>query len=299
MKKRISIVTPSYQSAAVIEDCIRNVLEQNYENLEHVVVDGASTDGTVEILKRYPHLKWISEPDKGQSDAMNKALRLITGDYLLYLNADDRLLTGALSAIAPYLESDPDFVLGDVLVCMEGFVRRQTPSSTFRGMMFWWNFNSYCFNPVGYLYKPQVQRAVGGMNGDNHYDMDFEFLCSVALKFPILKVPVLMGTFEVAPGTKTYSVIELPPFERYKKVKQPSASKFYPHLNAFERLFYRVGLRRSLVFDQMRFYMKRSLRGGSRLGAIFFLTAAFLIAPIRIVNTAISVLRSRKYIRRN
>ncbi|TGK31137.1 glycosyltransferase [Leptospira gomenensis] len=295
----MSIITPSYQSSAVIEGCIRNVLEQGYENFEHVVIDGGSTDGTVDILKRYPHLKWISEPDKGQSDAMNKALRFVTGDYMLYLNADDRLLPGALSEVSPYLESDPDFVMGDVLVRMDGFVRRQTPSSTFRGMMFWWNFHSYCFNPVGYLYKPEVQRTVGGMNGDNHYDMDFEFLCSVALNFSILKVPVLMGTFEVSPGTKTYSVIELPPFERYEKIKRPSASKFYARLNLPERLFYRIGLVKSLAFDQMRFYMKRCLRNGFKPAAIFFLFLAFFISPFRMIDTAISVISSRKYIRRN
>ncbi|XDD51561.1 glycosyltransferase family 2 protein [Leptospira sp. WS92.C1] len=299
MNKKISIITPSYQSVDVIESCIQNVLDQDYENFEHIIMDGASKDGTVEILKKYKHLKWISEPDQGQSDAMNKGFELATGNYILYLNTDDRLLPGALNSVSKYFKTDPFFILGDVLVQMDGFVRRQTPSSSFRGMMFWWNFDSYCFNPVGYLYKPEVQRAVGGMNGKNHYDMDFEFLCSVALKFPILKVPVLMGTFEVRPQTKTYSVIELPPKERYKKVKEPSSKLFYSNLSAVDRLLYQFGLFKSLLFDQMRFYMKESFKKGSRISALFFFGLAFLISPFRMFMTALSIFSSRRYIRRS
>ena len=86
---KISIVTPSYNSAKFIEDCIQSVLKQNYPNFEHIVIDGGSTDGTVEILKQYPHLKWISEPDEGQSDALNKGFKMAEGDILGWLNADD------------------------------------------------------------------------------------------------------------------------------------------------------------------------------------------------------------------
>ena len=85
----ISIVTPSYNQGKFIEDTIQSVFKQNYPNFEHIIIDNCSTDGTVEILKKYSHLKWISEPDRGQTDAMNKALEMSDGDLIVYLNADD------------------------------------------------------------------------------------------------------------------------------------------------------------------------------------------------------------------
>jgi glycosyltransferase involved in cell wall biosynthesis len=83
--KKISIITPSYNCANYIRHCIESVLSQNYENFEHIIVDGASQDGTVDILQEYPHLKWISEPDKGEAEALNKALRMVTGDIIGWL----------------------------------------------------------------------------------------------------------------------------------------------------------------------------------------------------------------------
>jgi glycosyltransferase involved in cell wall biosynthesis len=85
----ISVITPVLDGERFIEDAIRSVLRQEYKRFEHVVVDGGSTDGTVEILKRYPHLRWVSEPDRGQSDAMNKGFDLSSGEVVVYLNADD------------------------------------------------------------------------------------------------------------------------------------------------------------------------------------------------------------------
>src|SRR6266481_7579947 len=93
---KISIVTPTFNQAAFIEEALLSVKEQHYENVEHIVIDGASTDGTVELLRRYcgqpgwEHLRWISEPDRGQSDALNKGCQLITGDIVGWLNSDDR-----------------------------------------------------------------------------------------------------------------------------------------------------------------------------------------------------------------
>jgi len=93
---KISIVTPSFNSAKYIEDCIKSVLNQNYPNFEHIIIDGGSTDGTIEILKKYPHLKWISEPDEGQSDALNKGFKMASGNWILWLNSDDKLKSNCL-----------------------------------------------------------------------------------------------------------------------------------------------------------------------------------------------------------
>jgi glycosyltransferase involved in cell wall biosynthesis len=97
---KISIITPSYNSGQFIEDTIRSVLDQNYPDLEYLVIDGGSTDQTLDILKKYEgSLTWVSEKDHGQSHAINKGLLLATGDVIAYLNSDDMYVRGALLAV--------------------------------------------------------------------------------------------------------------------------------------------------------------------------------------------------------
>jgi glycosyltransferase involved in cell wall biosynthesis len=102
---RISIVTSSYNQGEFIESTILSVLEQNYVDFEHIVVDGMSTDCTPEVLARYPHLRVVREPDSGQAEAINKGFKIATGDILCFLNSDDTFEPGALSRVAR--EIDP------------------------------------------------------------------------------------------------------------------------------------------------------------------------------------------------
>ena len=124
----VSIVTPSYNQGRYLEETIRSVLEQDYEPLEYLVVDGGSTDGSVETIRRYEERLawWTSEPDRGQAPALNKAFARARGKYLGWLCADDTLLPGAVSRLVAALEADPELVLayGDAVYTDEGSQRK-------------------------------------------------------------------------------------------------------------------------------------------------------------------------------
>lgn len=120
-KPKISIITITYNSVRFIERAIKSILEQNYDNLEYIIVDGGSTDGTLDIIKKYENhiTKWISEPDKGISDAFNKGIQLATGDIIGIINSDDGLLPGALQVLNDAYEASVDVYRGKVLLWKE------------------------------------------------------------------------------------------------------------------------------------------------------------------------------------
>src|SRR5882762_2861563 len=115
---RISIITPSFNQGKFIEDAIQSVLIQNYPDIEHIVIDNCSTDNTMEVLKKYPHLKWISAKDRGQSDALNKGFDLATGEIIGWLNCDDFYLPGAFQTVHGILKQPEwDGVYSDLKFC--------------------------------------------------------------------------------------------------------------------------------------------------------------------------------------
>lgn len=113
----VSIVTPSLNQGAYIDRTIRSVAEQTHANVEHIVVDGGSMDDTLTILQRHPRLHWVSEPDGGMYEAVNKGLRLAKGEVLAYLNADDRYFPWTIASVVEAFQRHPeaDFVFGDAL----------------------------------------------------------------------------------------------------------------------------------------------------------------------------------------
>src|ERR1700729_2746740 len=121
IRPRISIVTPSFNQGPFIEEALRSVKEQNYPAIEDIVVDGASKDGTMEIVKGYAgtpgweHLRWISEPDDGQTDALNKGFRMANGEIVGWLNSDDRYRPGCFASVVRGFagQDETDVLYGD------------------------------------------------------------------------------------------------------------------------------------------------------------------------------------------
>ncbi|HEX7177459.1 MAG TPA: glycosyltransferase family 2 protein [Pyrinomonadaceae bacterium] len=126
MRPKISIVTPSFNQAAYLEQTILSVVGQNYEPLEFIIIDGGSTDDSVEVIKKYEqHLAhWVSEPDRGQAHAINKGLAHATGDLVAYINSDDLYLPGAFAAVTRHFDEHPrcEWLCGDTLMFGEGGV---------------------------------------------------------------------------------------------------------------------------------------------------------------------------------
>lgn len=118
---KISVITITYNSEKTLERTIKSIIEQEYENLEYIVVDGGSTDSTLAIIKKYEKkiAKWISEPDKGISDAFDKGIKLATGTVIGIINSDDGLLPGALDTVAKAYQEDIDVYRGNVLLWKE------------------------------------------------------------------------------------------------------------------------------------------------------------------------------------
>lgn len=204
---RITIVTPSRNQGDFIEETIRSVLLQGYPNLEYIIIDGGSTDQTVAILQRYDDwIHWISEPDAGQADAINKGFRRATGDIFAYLNSDDTYLPNTLATIAAEFESHPDVGLlyGDCLATYAD----GTPRGTIYGHPF----------DVGRMiqrgeFVPQqaafwrntAMQAAGMFDPTLHFCMDHDFFIRIGRTCPGLYLAQPLATFRFHDTSKSVS----------------------------------------------------------------------------------------------
>jgi len=220
---KLSIITPVFNSIQFIELCIRNVISQRCNELEHIIVDGGSTDGTIEIVseyaKQYSHIRWISEKDKGQSNAMNKGIGLATGEYISFLNADDYYSDGALIEVIEIIskKNAPAFIVGNCHVFdgKQQLIYINKPIKVTP-----WHLLSGIFlpvNPSAYFYKKTIHDTVGMYNENNHYNMDVEFLIRASFVTPINYFDKDWGNFRLLPNTKTGSDIEKNKLEQRKK----------------------------------------------------------------------------------
>jgi glycosyltransferase involved in cell wall biosynthesis len=187
----VTIVTPSYNQARFLEATLRSVLEQDYPNLEYLVVDGASNDGSVDIIRRYADRLtwWVSEKDSGQSEAINKGLQRARGDIIGWLNSDDVYLPGAVSAAVAAFRSHPEagIVYGDALaIDADGnsFNIMRARQYSLTDLM---AFKIIC-QPAAFM-RRSVLEQVNYLNPDYHLLMDNLLWMCMAQKAPLVYVP--------------------------------------------------------------------------------------------------------------
>lgn len=178
---KISIVTPSYNQGRFIEKTIRSVLLQNYPNLEYLIIDGASTDNTVDILNAYrPYVSdVVIEPDKGQANAINKGLYASSGDILAWLNSDDYYFPGTLFKVADHFLRNPrtQILAGHIILEHDGeddryLILKSKYKNRNRLLRHW---KSYDLHQAAMFWRRELFEKIGPVKEDEYYIMDFDY----------------------------------------------------------------------------------------------------------------------------
>ncbi len=206
MKPLVSIITPSYNQGKYIRQTIESVLSQDYENLEYIIIDGGSTDNTLQIIHEYEDkLSYISEKDNGQSDAINKGFKMAHGDIVAWLNSDDVYEPGCISRVVEEFEKNSK--LG--LVYGDGYIIDDTGKKVkvfeYTQEFDYWklvNFWDYIMQPAAFFSREALQEA-GYLDINLHYCMDWDLWIKLAAAREVKYIPELLACSREYGETKT------------------------------------------------------------------------------------------------
>ena len=203
----VSLVTPSFSQGEFLETTIRSVLDQDYPNIEYMVFDGGSTDGSVEIIRRYQDQLacWVSAPDGGQADAINQGYRRATGKYVSWINSDDVLPQGSVAAAVEYLEANPDvgMVYGDVEhIDADGRPLRMVEPPAYDCLKILTTGINYV-QQSGSLMRRGLIEQIGELDADLHFAMDMDYWLRIGLVAPISNIPYTLARFRVHEKSKS------------------------------------------------------------------------------------------------
>jgi glycosyltransferase involved in cell wall biosynthesis len=237
---KLTVITPSFNQGAFIERTIRSILDQGYENLEYFIVDGGSTDQTVEVIRRYEDriAWWVSESDDGQTDALNKGLRRATGDIVAYINSDDYYLPGAFDHAVRAFEREPDarWVVGACrfVDADDSLLETWTPVLPTQ-RRHWWMLNPWGVPQPSSFWRRDLFEELGPFRQDMHYVFDTEHAlrCAYAGYMPAL-IDAEMAVRVIHDEAKSWD--RRPFFEEMKRFPDI----FEPALTSRERVFLKL-----------------------------------------------------------
>lgn len=262
----ISIVTPSYNQVAFLEEALLSVKNQSYPSVEHLVIDGGSTDGSVEMLKHYSgqdgweHLRWVSERDRGQSDALNKGFRQATGDLVGWLNSDDRYRSGCFRSVVQGFEKYgwADVIYGDYTWINErGQITQVRREASFSYFILKYH-HTLCIPSTATFIRRRVFQEGQFIDEDLHYSMDYEYFLRLARSgYRFKHISGLLADFRWHSQSKTVATGEGQVREFEQIVRQNSTLLKHFHSNASQTMVLKC-LR--MVAASLR-YSEKLLRG--------------------------------------
>jgi len=230
---KISIVTPSYNQGAFIERTIQSVLNQDYPNLEYIIIDGGSTDGSTEIIKKYQDklAYWVSEKDQGQTHAINKGFRRATGDIVGWLNSDDEYCSGALETVAKTFiaNKEVDFFFGNrITVDENGRVLRDDRHTrfSFSALVL---YGMIVSQPAAF-WKRELFEKYGYLDESQRFCMDYEFFCRIGAQIKAKHIRKYLARFRRHPESKSSTIIDIA-YEECGQIRErylEAACKGYP-----------------------------------------------------------------------
>lgn len=246
---KISIITPSFNQGEYIEDTIKSVLDQNHEDIEHIIIDGGSTDSTISILKKYDHLKWVSEKDNGQSNAINKGFQKASGNIIAWLNSDDYYEKNIFGDIVKYFERDPKCMIlyGDItFVNEDGYFLYKVSGDTI----------SYeklieCPDIVrqpSFFWRRDIMKEVGDIDESFHLVMDFDFFLRIARRYKFYYLNRNLSYYRSYKENKTTTQPRRQAYEIYKVFKKQHISLTIPRIRYLIQKYLRsIGAVKMLV----------------------------------------------------
>jgi glycosyltransferase involved in cell wall biosynthesis len=252
----ISIITPVFNGEQHIQKCILNVISQDCPDLEHIIIDGSSTDKTVEIIKsfaqQYPHIRWVSERDNGQSDAMNKGIRMAKEGIIGFLNVDDFYEPNVLKRVMGLfsLLPEPGLLVGNCNILDENgtllYVNRPSRLQLIEIL----SGSPFPVNPSAYFYHKSLHDVIGSYEAAEEYAMDVDFLLRAVQAAQVQYIDETWGNFLFCAGTKTYEDMQSDlAFKRLKKLFR----KYRKNLGLLGRIRSRI---RFGIFEAGRWSIK-------------------------------------------
>lgn len=261
---KLSIITVVLNRREYIRKAIENVLEQGYPDFEHIVIDGGSTDGTIDVLKEYPHLKWISEKDGGSVFALNKGLSRMTGDVFCWLNSDESYLPGVLKRVAALFEANPEWQVicgASNFVDESGHILGYHRSRTFNLHRQIVGFNSIGPPSAAFVRRGALQDIGFKVDETLGHSYDHELWIRLGLRYNIQNISECLSNFGIHGGSGICSAPEHACREADLVRKRYSS-----HLNSFDRwvLLPYMRLRRYVYIHTKQKWMIFRTRGTVR-----------------------------------